>query len=106
MKKLMLAAVAAMVMFGSETETNGMKISMVETTEGVSIFVRPSSCNTEGIRVTVRTENTIGTWDAQHAIKTVIRCDARPVEFRFKAPGRIVLIAAYEMGVINTGAAK
>ena len=96
---------AAAVLSAQETVSNGIRIKTTETTEGISVFVTPSGCTTEAIRVQLRTSGQTG-WEKQEGIKTVSRCDSRPVEFRFALPGAVVMISVYELSQSNAGSAK
>lgn len=106
MKPLLLILAAAILSAQqAETMSNGIRIRSERHTEGVSIFVTPSGCRVEAIRLELRTSKREG-WDTQVATKPVFGCDQRQVEFRFLLPGEVLSVAAYELAMVNQGSAK
>ena len=109
MKKLIGLGVFALAMvaqsFVTTSVMNGVVTATIRTSEGLRVFVQPSdACAVESIRVMIRTSAPSG-FTVEEQTKGVAKCDVRPVEFRFKGTGD-VLIAVYEMQRSNSAVAK
>ena len=97
-------AVAAQSMV-TETRNNGVVTATIRTAEGLRVYVQPSdACAVEAVRVMIRTAAPSG-FTVEEQTKGVGKCDVRPVEFRFRGTGD-VLIAVYEMTRSNAAVAK
>lgn len=106
MKPLLLLLATTALFAQTETISNGIKIRTQETTEGLTVFVVPSGCNVEAIRVRLVGSQPGAAFTVYSDIKGVTACDRRPVEFRFDKPGEVSFIGVSELAKVNEGSAK